>query len=107
MLCFFFSSRRRHTRLTCDWSSDVCSSDLGGPVRAGARGRVDVGVDDRAEDRVRVRQGRGGGEDARAGERPGQLGRVLQIGRASWRGRGESSGGGGALKKKTDGGGGS
>src|SRR6266480_3277762 len=25
---FFFSSRRRHTRLTCDWSSDVCSSDL-------------------------------------------------------------------------------
>src|SRR6266480_6056675 len=27
---FFFSSRRRHTRLTCDWSSDVCSSDLGG-----------------------------------------------------------------------------
>src|SRR3989344_7914321 len=23
-----FSSRRRHTRLTCDWSSDVCSSDL-------------------------------------------------------------------------------
>src|SRR6266480_7061880 len=28
MLCFFFSSRRRHTRLTCDWSSDVCSSDL-------------------------------------------------------------------------------
>src|SRR6267142_4383480 len=26
--CFFFSSRRRHTRLTCDWSSDVCSSDL-------------------------------------------------------------------------------
>src|SRR6266480_4985314 len=28
LLCFFFSSRRRHTRLTCDWSSDVCSSDL-------------------------------------------------------------------------------
>src|SRR6266571_5797817 len=25
---FFFSSRRRHTSLTCDWSSDVCSSDL-------------------------------------------------------------------------------
>src|SRR3954465_4437828 len=24
----FFSSRRRHTRLSCDWSSDVCSSDL-------------------------------------------------------------------------------
>src|SRR5690242_20807329 len=28
ILFFFFSSRRRHTRLTCDWSSDVCSSDL-------------------------------------------------------------------------------
>src|SRR5207247_3117941 len=43
---FFFSSRRRHTRSTRDWSSDVCSSDLreggelrGRPagVRAGAR----------------------------------------------------------------------
>src|SRR5438270_8268420 len=41
---FFFSSRRRHTRFDCDWSSDVCSSDLGllvglaalapGPARA-------------------------------------------------------------------------
>src|SRR5438477_6076260 len=29
---FFFSSRRRHTRLTCDWSSDVCSSDLRGTL---------------------------------------------------------------------------
>src|SRR5438034_11267228 len=28
MCCFFFSSRRRHTRSLCDWSSDVCSSDL-------------------------------------------------------------------------------
>src|SRR6266480_5817072 len=31
---FFFSSRRRHTRLTCDWSSDVCSSDLASPPSA-------------------------------------------------------------------------
>src|SRR5256886_5779903 len=30
LLCFFFSSRRRHTRFDCDWSSDVCSSDLSG-----------------------------------------------------------------------------
>src|SRR2546430_7574129 len=29
-LFFFFSSRRRHTRFDCDWSSDVCSSDLRG-----------------------------------------------------------------------------
>src|SRR5256885_12101416 len=28
LLLFFFSSRRRHTRLQGDWSSDVCSSDL-------------------------------------------------------------------------------
>src|SRR5262249_58598932 len=28
LLCFFFSSRRGHTRLVSDWSSDVCSSDL-------------------------------------------------------------------------------
>src|SRR2546426_2329337 len=36
MLFFFFSSRRRHTRLQGDWSSDVCSSDLvwsGGSVK--------------------------------------------------------------------------
>src|SRR5688572_32238793 len=37
---FFFSSRRRHTRFDCDWSSDVCSSDLRGLLqRQGARGR--------------------------------------------------------------------
>src|SRR5256885_13253195 len=31
-MVFFFSSRRRHTRLQGDWSSDVCSSDLTTPV---------------------------------------------------------------------------
>src|SRR2546429_6431621 len=31
MSCFFFSSRRRHTRCSRDWSSDVCSSDLPHP----------------------------------------------------------------------------
>src|SRR6266542_3426300 len=35
IICFFFfSSRRRHTRCYRDWSSDVCSSDLGVPERA-------------------------------------------------------------------------
>src|SRR5438270_6470774 len=29
---FFFSSRRRHTRFDCDWSSDVCSSDLNATI---------------------------------------------------------------------------
>src|SRR2546430_6701877 len=28
LVLLFFSSRRRHTRFDCDWSSDVCSSDL-------------------------------------------------------------------------------
>src|SRR5260221_679489 len=38
MICvFFFSSRRRHTRSLCDWSSDVCSSDLIDEVKALAR----------------------------------------------------------------------
>src|SRR5262249_59758357 len=48
-LFFFFSSRRRHTRLVSDWSSDVCSSDLrwsrgrrGGCRRRGA-GRTRAG----------------------------------------------------------------
>src|SRR5256885_3254246 len=45
--CFFFSSRRRHTRLQGDWSSDVCSSDLE-PL---------VGLDDRRQD---LGAGRGG-----------------------------------------------
>src|SRR5688572_30879138 len=33
---FFFSSRRRHTRFDCDWSSDVCSSDLDGRGKSSA-----------------------------------------------------------------------
>src|SRR6266481_8773510 len=36
-LFFFFSSRRRHTRWNCDWSSDVCSSDLARPIRRSAQ----------------------------------------------------------------------
>src|SRR2546430_7760046 len=32
MCFFFFSSRRRHTRFDCDWSSDVCSSDVFGTI---------------------------------------------------------------------------
>src|SRR2546429_9924373 len=38
-VCFFFSSRRRHTRCSRDWSSDVCSSDL---QRDDARPRASV-----------------------------------------------------------------
>src|SRR5438477_5621683 len=43
-LCFF-SNKRRHTRLTCEWSSDVCSSDL---IRRRSRAEsVDPGPDRR------------------------------------------------------------
>src|SRR2546430_12607464 len=34
---FFFSSRRRHTRFDCDWSSGVCSSDLADRAGSGPR----------------------------------------------------------------------
>src|SRR5438093_13439344 len=37
-LSFFFSSRRRHTRLVSDWSSDVCSSHLAFSARCSPRG---------------------------------------------------------------------
>src|SRR5688500_20323308 len=50
---FFFSSRRRHTRLQGDWSSDVCSSDLGDQRRG-----VRVGME--------VERRRAGGDDAGA-----------------------------------------
>src|SRR5215213_7991321 len=53
-LCFFFSSRRRHTRLVSDWSSDVCSSDLiPGGNRSGKRwnrGVCSTGWDEAAID---------------------------------------------------------
>src|SRR3712207_8694576 len=38
MFLFFFSSRRRHTRYWRDWSSDVCSSDLGSTYYGSDRG---------------------------------------------------------------------
>src|SRR5256886_7486102 len=57
--CFFFSSRRRHTRFDCDWSSDVCSSDL-------VRGRPTLALGVR--DHVQCQRGltaRFGAEDLR------------------------------------------
>src|SRR5438309_12023142 len=54
-LVFFFSSRRRHTRWNCDWSSDVCSSDLRDLVLRRAA------IRDRAVRRHhRAQEGRGG-----------------------------------------------
>src|SRR5439155_12145204 len=50
MRCFFFSSRRRHTRWPRDWSSDVCSSDL--PALPAVEREVHAGKPDRVVRRV-------------------------------------------------------
>src|SRR5688500_20376337 len=58
MFVFFFSSRRRHTRLQGDWSSDVCSSDLPEPERRAELARA-------ADDQVGLEQAQfGQGEEA-------------------------------------------
>src|SRR5438132_3414310 len=80
-LCFFFSSRRRHTRSLCDWSSDVCSSDLdrealGGGGRAGARAAVALG---RGARRRELHDRR----DDAAGHRYQVLNPLLSLGRPS------------------------
>src|SRR5882762_7001176 len=49
---FFFSSRRRHTRFKCDWSSDVCSSDLfrnGAPVMLTDVAKIIDGVENTSQ----------------------------------------------------------
>src|SRR5690348_11161570 len=53
---FFFSSRRRHTRWTGDWSSDVCSSDLGGTLPGHPRrGGVQMGLLGRTGEIIRAK----------------------------------------------------
>src|SRR3989454_9598848 len=71
---FFFSSRRRHTRLQGDWSSDVCSSDLV-PVH---REKVDAGDVD-VDEAVPVDVGHGdGGLPAVGISHTGPVGDVLE-----------------------------
>src|SRR2546430_6372184 len=66
---FFFSSRRRHTRFDCDWSSDVCSSDLA-PVKPGTGAD---GADDHPQSRGsflwRPHHSYAGWTDCKAGRR--------------------------------------
>src|SRR5438132_11470489 len=78
MDAFFFSSRRRHTRSLCDWSSDVCSSDLAtcGWTRWALRSRTST--------------------PSAGGEQP----KRTKIGRASCRERVEIWGVAGLVKKK-------
>src|SRR2546430_9910706 len=56
---FFFSSRRRHTRFDCDWSSDVCSSDLLAQRHGSVSRLVRVADRERASRRGAVRRGDG------------------------------------------------
>src|SRR5436309_12361361 len=87
---FFFSSRRRHTRFSRDWSSDVCSSDLGPhPVR------------DEEEVVDRRRRELDAGQIDRCGGKRNHT-RSSQIGRASCRERVEMSVGAVSLKKKRE-----
>src|SRR5215211_1619233 len=68
---FFFSSRRRHTRSLCDWSSDVCSSDLGfGTVFAATDERL------RRPVAVKVIPAAGAGDPTRAQREALAAGRV-------------------------------
>src|SRR3954467_16009073 len=57
---FFFSSRRRHTRLSCYWSSDVCSSDLTSTRHASRRSGGSRGAPP-------LSRARGGREDRKSG----------------------------------------
>src|SRR5688500_20055915 len=90
-LLFFFSSRRRHTRLQGDWSSDVCSSDLGdeagraaagvagAAAGAGAEPAVDVGSEERRVGKESgCRGGRGEEKKRRRGRRVGVIDVVAQ-----------------------------
>src|SRR2546429_1325207 len=64
---FFFSSRRRHTRCSRDWSSDVCSSDL--VAVRGLRHLLCGALDAEVSRRLRFSRGDGGDPAGRALER--------------------------------------
>src|SRR2546430_2901671 len=89
IVIFFFSSRRRHTRFDCDWSSDVCSSDLAEvDAAAGDEDRADALRACPAEAAVDgARAGRDGHASAAAGRHHRGRHAVGEIGRASCRER--------------------
>src|SRR4051812_49580322 len=89
---FFFSSRRRHTRLTCDWSSDVCSSDLAFMRADGQEVRLNV-LRDGARRQIPVRW-----EPREVRFRTGRI--RDEIGRASCRERVQIWVGAASLKRK-------
>src|SRR5687768_18522026 len=77
-VCFFFSSRRRHTRCSRDWSSDVCSSDLRKPARDADQACSHRDLSTRTRPRWRRQLG-----DQRGQRRNSPT--LLKIGRASCR----------------------
>src|SRR5256886_8759534 len=92
-LLYFFSSRRRHTRFDCDWSSDVCSSDLDGVENERARDPFERGLGVVVVAHARAAGGDedvGGGVAELAGDDLDVVARD-GIGRGSCRGRGEIS----------------
>src|SRR2546430_5320554 len=98
---FFFSSRRRHTRFDCDWSSDVCSSDLAGIRRMGSC-LVSGAVHGTGRERSTTRNVVAVPSLKSANDilLPGKAVLGPEIGRASCRERVEISGGAVSLKKK-------
>src|SRR5690606_40116635 len=103
---FFFSSRRRHTRFSRDWSSDVCSSDLNRPPASPSvvdRSSlpppvVPPGVLHGSAAALREFMPSGRLRFLQRSRR--LLHRAGEIGRASCRERGWGSGGGGAVKRE-------
>src|SRR2546422_2945494 len=71
LLVFFFSSRRRHTRCSRDWSSDVCSSDLVnlGVALAGVLAYLILSINVYLESQAFGVFRLGGSEERRVGER--------------------------------------
>src|SRR3712207_8262254 len=104
MLCFFFSSRRRHTRYWRDWSSDVCSPIStypdGFPEEIIARFESETGrgvIGNKPASGTRIIEELGP-EQEKAGS--WIVYTSAEVGRASCRERGEISVGAGQLKKK-------
>src|SRR5207302_2653288 len=103
---FFFSSRRRHTRFSRDWSSDVCSSDLTARHRARRsachnpfeRGSAAKPIDELDGEPCHLPRTR---RDERLDAREGGIAALNEIGRASCRERVEVVVGGGDVGEKS------
>src|SRR5438046_9587427 len=102
LFSFFFSSRRRHTRLVSDWSSDVCSSDLPdaatgkrAPETAalagglGHRSCAALRPQDRSEERRVGKEGRSRWAPGQQKKNEKREGRMMSRNELYWKDRGE------------------